>query len=182
MSSTTAIYNRISNSQNDLVSTAGQMKYNLPFSAVTVLFLTEAVASQDITCDPATQEQCYDENFSPVSCANVSDGGCPCPDGEVKCGAFQGYAGWCTPLCCDFVTEETCYNETTFEPIYCAKILDGGCPCPSNQVRCGVSQYSIGYCTDTCCETDICCDSVTEETCLDDDSNPSSCAPIEEGW
>jgi hypothetical protein len=136
-----------------------------------------------------------------------------CPEGQVKCGAFDGYDDWyCTSVCCDIMTEHTCYNETNTEALYCAKISEGGCPCQSGQVRCEVSQYSIGYCTDVCCDWEveetcynprtrrtkcarineggckhqsidqiISCNPDTEETCYDD-KIPTSCAPIHEGW
>lgn len=138
------------------------------------VFLIDGAAS-GAKCDLATQETCYDENFYPVSCANISDGGCDCPLGEVKCGAFKGYAGYCTPVCCDFLSEDTCYNETTSEPSFCVKISEGGCPCPPDQIRCGVSDFSIGYCTD------VCCDWVTEETCYDATTRKTTCVPITEG-
>lgn len=135
-----------------------------------------------------------------------------CPDGLVRCGAYEGYEGHCTAICCDIMTEDTCFDEKTSEPAYCAKISDGGCPCLPGQVRCGVNQYSIGYCTDVCCDWEteetcynprtgrsrcalrngggcdaasvepVRCNADTEETCYDEDSNPSSCAPIEVGW
>ncbi|KAL3788381.1 hypothetical protein HJC23_009187 [Cyclotella cryptica] len=138
------------------------------------VFLIHCAASE-VKCDLATQEICYDENFYPVSCANITDGGCDCPRGEVKCGAFKGYAGYCTPVCCDFLSEDTCYNETTSEPSFCAKISEGGCPCPTDQIRCGVSDFSIGYCTD------VCCDWATEETCYNATAGTTTCVPIIEG-
>ena len=40
-------------------------------------------------------------------------------------------------------------------------LSDGGCPCPDNQVRCGVTSFDPGYCTDACCDL-----SVEGEICL----------------
>ena len=135
-----------------------------------------------------------------------------CPEGLVRCGDYEGYEGRCTKVCCDIMTEDTCFDEETSEPSFCAKITDGGCPCPSGQVKCGVNQYSIGYCTDVCCDWEseetcynprtrrsrcarineggcgneniepISCNPDTEETCYDAESNPISCAPVEVGW
>ncbi len=59
------------------------------------------------------QETCYsdDNDNDPESkfCANVEDGGCPCPEEEKKCiGEFDAYG--CLPKsnCCDYETQETC--------------------------------------------------------------------------
>jgi hypothetical protein len=56
----------------------------------------------------------------------------------------NGYAGYCTDVCCDWKTEEICYNYDGYdddsfwwESKYCAEIADGGCPCQENQVKCG---------------------------------------------
>ncbi len=47
-----------------------------------------------LCCDDATEETCYStDTYEPDSCALISDGGCPCSEGETKCGAFPGYAG-----------------------------------------------------------------------------------------
>lgn len=124
----------------------------------------------------------------------ASDG---CPEGEVLCGAFDGYDGYCTSLCCDIMTEEPCFSDdASFEP-YCALISDGGCPCKLDEVRCEVSQYSIGYCADVCpcpdgevrcgafegfegiCTT-ICC-AESEETCYDENWEPLYCKAKSEG-
>jgi len=62
------------------------------------------------TCNWKIEETCYDDYWSPVSCANISDGGCPCPEGQSKCGAYdagtygpnsEAYAGFCTDQCWD---------------------------------------------------------------------------------
>ena len=125
-------------------------------------------------CCGADEEACYDENYSPVSCSKIADGGCPCPEGEEKCGADAefGWPGWCTPVCCDWETEETCYDENGMS---CAKYSDGGCPCAGNQTKCGAFEGYPGYCTD------LCCDDATEETCYDDNYSPVSCAKIADG-
>ena len=47
-----------------------------------------------------TAETCYDENYNAESCAPYADGGCPCPSGEERCGAYEGYLGYCTSVCC----------------------------------------------------------------------------------
>jgi hypothetical protein len=152
--------------------------------------------------------------FKSVALSLVVDGLAfdDCPGQQVRCGAYDGFEGVCTSLCCDIMTEDTCYDEITSEPSYCAKISEGGCPCPSGQVRCGMNEYSIGYCTDVCCDWEyeetcynprtrrskcarieeggcatqsnnvITCNSDTEETCYDNETNPISCAPLEVGW
>jgi len=90
-----------------------------------------------LCCDETTEETCYSQDtWEPESCALISDGGCPCPDGETKCGTFPGYAGYCTPVCCDDATEETCYTDS-WEPESCALISDGGCPCSEGETKCG---------------------------------------------
>jgi len=40
----------------------------------------------DSGCDWMTEETCFDDDFNPVGCAKWEDGGCPCRDGETKCG------------------------------------------------------------------------------------------------
>eukprot|EP00970_Alexandrium_tamarense_P008961 scaffold1760_cov131-Alexandrium_tamarense.AAC.1 len=53
-----------------------------------------------------SSETCFDENHKPESCAPHADGGCPCPSGEERCGAYEGYLGYCTSdVCCDYETE-----------------------------------------------------------------------------
>ena len=51
----------------------------------------------------------------------------------------------------------------------------GGCPCPSGEVKCGVSEYSSGYCTTLCCDWTI------EQTCYDSNREPISCRRYEDG-
>jgi len=128
-------------------------------------------------CCTMEEETCYDDMYQETGCAPLADGGCPCAEGEVKCGAIPewNYPGWCTEFCCT-EEEETCYDET-YEESGCAALAEGGCPCPEGQVKCGADpewDYS-GYCTDLCCADD-------EETCYSSDSfEPESCAPIAEG-
>lgn len=123
-----------------------------------------------------------------VWCANVDEGGCPCPAGEAKCGVFEvdgGHTGYCTPLCCDNDNDrdegrlqeqqrqrQTCYDEN-YDPSYCAYVDEGGCPCPEGQIKCGGTEDWAGYCTEACCDHD-------EEACYDARGN-KSCDKILEG-
>jgi len=52
---------------------------------------------------------------------------------------------------------------------------EGGCPCPKEQVKCGVSQFSSGYCTTLCCDWTI------EETCYDGNMEPAYCKKYDDG-
>ena len=130
----------------------------------------------DVCCDPATEETCYDDNYDPISCEAITDGGCPCPEGEEKCNADpeNGNVGWCAKLCCDSETEEMCFDEN-YDPISCAAIADGGCPCPEGEERCGANEASgyLGYCAKVCCKD-------SEEICYDN-YDPISCAAIADG-
>eukprot|EP01082_Thalassiosira_pseudonana_P006863 g14965.t1 g14965 contig21:262136-264265(+) len=127
-----------------------------------------------VCCDYETEETCYDENYNAESCAPHSDGGCPCPSGEERCGAYEGYLGYCTSgACCDYETEETCYDEN-YNAESCAPYADGGCPCPSGEERCGAYEGYLGYCTSVCCPDD-------SETCFDENHKPESCAPYADG-
>eukprot|EP01083_Nonionella_stella_P095428 267916_1 len=72
-----------------------------------------------VCCDVRTEETCYDDMTNEaITCARYDEGGCPCPDGQVKCGANEFSSGYCTSLCCDWMVEETCYDENG-EPAYC---------------------------------------------------------------
>jgi len=131
-------------------------------------------------CCNKNEETCYGEDGNAESCVAIADGGCPCPEGQVKCGASTTlgyeYPGYCTEICCD-ATEELCYSDADSwypRPTSCAKIADGGCPCPEGQVKCGSSEYYAGYCTALCCDSD-------SETCYDENWDADSCAPISEG-
>lgn len=123
-----------------------------------------------VCCEWGVQERCQEPdhdspgqyNFN-VWCANIADGGCSCPDGEMKCGEMEtdgGFTGYCTSLCCDGDDHQTCYDENS-DPSYCALISEGGCPCTEGKSKCGATDDWAGYCTDICCESD-------EETCYDD--------------
>ena len=134
-------------------------------------------------CDSITEEICveYDDGyyqpFTNQYCAAIAEGGCPCPEGQEKCGAdlANNSPGYCTDACCNYTTHETCYN-----PPSCALIVDGGCPCPVGQVKCGadLDNNYAGYCTD------VCCDQKTEEICYKEafGCQPSQfCAKIIDG-
>jgi len=58
---------------------------------------------------------------------------------------------------------------------YHTRYDEGGCPCPSGEVKCGVSEYSSGYCTTLCCDWTI------EQTCYDSNREPISCRRYEDG-
>jgi len=131
-----------------------------------------------VCCDYDTEETCFDDESNAASCKAFAEGGCPCPNGEEKCGADEmfGYSGYCSAVCCDDATEETCYNDE-WNAESCKAIAEGGCPCPEGEVKCGADEmYGYpGYCSA------VCCDDATEETCYDDEWNAESCAPIGEG-
>ena len=55
------------------------------------------------------------------------------------------YAGWCTDVCCNQKTEETCYDYDGGSN-YCALIADGGCPCPEGTERCGQGKIYTSSC------------------------------------
>mmetsp|Transcript_29881 Transcript_29881/g.54213 ORF Transcript_29881/g.54213 Transcript_29881/m.54213 type:complete len:160 (-) Transcript_29881:182-661(-) len=103
------------------------------------------IQQQDVVCSDI-QETCYDENWVVLSCAQIAEGGCPCPEGEVKCGADEliGYTGWCTArVCCDHETEITCYDDN-WKSESCAK-KNEGCPCPEGELKCDASKISVFY-------------------------------------
>mmetsp|Transcript_29535 Transcript_29535/g.60367 ORF Transcript_29535/g.60367 Transcript_29535/m.60367 type:complete len:198 (+) Transcript_29535:2129-2722(+) len=130
-----------------------------------------------LCCEDYVEETCYSQSTGQAeSCAKISDGGCPCPEGQIKCGAVGGYPGYCTDVCCDPWTEETCYSQYTGQPETCSSFADGGCPCPEGQVKCGAVDGYPGYCTS------ICCDQSIEETCTDTFSGEvKSCALFTDG-
>lgn len=144
-----------------------------------------------LTCNWRTHETCYDDNWVAVSCANITEGGCPCKGGQVKCGAQLDsqypYAGWCQdgpcPLTCNWETEESCYDENWVVQS-CAKVSDGGCACPAGQSRCGqfVEDNIVGWCQDPQWgECGLQCNWKKEETCYDDSWQAVSCALISDG-
>jgi hypothetical protein len=124
-----------------------------------------------VSCDPKTEETCYDEwHTKAVSCALISDGGCPCPEGQERCDAdlANGCVGECTDLCCDWTYEYACYGsywdgDINFKA--CGTYKDG-CPCPDGQTEC-----HHGFCSDACC------DMSTEQLCHGPD-NTSICVPV----
>lgn len=128
-------------------------------------------------CCTDQQEACYDyETDGKQTCADIETGGCPCAEGEVKCGAMPewDYAGYCTELCCQD-DEELCYSDDWYpQAESCAPIEGGGCPCKDGEEKCGAMpeiNYA-GYCTNLCCE---------EQTCYDWPSfSPSSCVAWDE--
>merc|ERR1719183_60897 len=131
-----------------------------------------------VSCDWRTEETCFGTAGSPVACASITEGGCPCPQGETKCGTDEYYAGWCQagpcPVNCDPATEETCWDDngvaTHCEP------FSVGCPCPQGQIRCGAepAQNYSGWCQHGPCPVQ--CDSQTEHTCWDASGLAVSCA------
>lgn len=133
-----------------------------------------------VCCEWDAQERCHapdpdDPAVWDVWCADVADGGCPCPDGEVKCGVSEydgGYSGHCATLCCG-EGEQTCYDEK-YDPSHCASVADGGCSCPRGREKCGGTEDWAGYCTDVCCDADY------EETCYDE-RGEKSCSEISQG-
>ena len=124
-------------------------------------------------CCTDEQEACYDYDTGLHTCADIAAGGCPCPEGEEKCGAVEGvYAGHCIApeLCCND-NEELCYSDDWYpQPENCALISSGGCSCPEGETKCGAEPEMnyAGYCTSLCCE---------EQTCYDWNTYlPTSCA------
>mmetsp|Transcript_20341 Transcript_20341/g.31004 ORF Transcript_20341/g.31004 Transcript_20341/m.31004 type:complete len:191 (-) Transcript_20341:380-952(-) len=93
----------------------------------------------------------YDSSGNPIPSYYCSDY-YPCP-ATVCCGA----------------EEDTCYDENS-TAFSCARLGSVGCPCPENEMRCGNSTYSFGWCDA------ICCDPAIEQVCTDEEGNPS-CAP-----
>jgi len=85
-----------------------------------------------VCCDIATEDTCYDSTTDdPISCARRIDGGCDCPDLEVKCHGGNHTSAVCTTLCCDWRIEQTCMNSNN-EPIMCKKYDEGPCPIPKD--------------------------------------------------
>lgn len=123
-------------------------------------------------CDPQTEQQC-------TRCSYGKDGA-PIPEyycapSDTIAGGNDGSGGCPEAVCCNVRTEETCYDETTEVATSCARYDEGGCPCPEGQVRCGVSQFSSGYCTSLCCDWTI------EETCYDGNMEPAYCKRYDDG-
>lgn len=111
-----------------------------------------------VCCDPSAEETCLNfDTWEPESCALIANGGCPCPYEQVKCGAFDGYAG----------TIVSILNEKF--PFILMKYLDW----TDGRV---VIAIIPGYCSPVCCDDEI------EETCHSTYSGRAeSCALISEG-
>ncbi|KAL9183377.1 hypothetical protein ACHAXT_005164 [Thalassiosira profunda] len=199
----------------------------------------------EVCCDLVREEACHDPITGDAThCAKLEEGGCPCPEGEEKCGANEYSSGYCTTLCCtstektcydldgeallcvdegercpkrtrgrkrrscnaeteqmctrctylgdgtampehycldneeecpelvccDVKTEETCYDALTGDATHCARLDEGGCPCPEGEERCGANDYSSGFCTRLCCDPET-----TVETCYDENHVPVLC-------
>ena len=111
---------------------------------------------------------CYDESYNAVLCLLISEEGCPCPEGQVRCNAdlVNGCVGYCTAdVCCDWTTEYVCHDSKV-----CAKYDGDGCPCADDQMECFPG---AGVCSS------ICCDSTIDETCYGSDGyTVSSCAKV----
>jgi hypothetical protein len=71
----------------------------------------------------------------------------------------------CPAIVCCAAEEDTCFNEDK-TAVSCAKLGSVGCPCPENEMRCGNSTNSFGWCDV------ICCDPATEKVCRDDEGKP----------
>ena len=112
----------------------------------------------DVCCTDE-QETCYDDDGM-ETCADIASGGCPCPEGQEKCGAYDGFAGYCTdPELCCADDEELCFSDDWYpQPESCAPISTGGCPCPEGETKCGIEpdMNYAGYCTSVCCEEQTC--------------------------
>ena len=123
-------------------------------------------------CDPKTEETCYDDAWSKaISCSLISDGGCPCPEGLVRCDAdlANGYVGYCTGVCCDWKKNEYhCYEGNG---LFSCGTFEEGCTCPEGQNEC--DKHS-GFCSN------VCCDYRREEHCYGP-NNTSVCAKIANG-
>ncbi|KAL7489519.1 hypothetical protein ACHAW6_015196 [Cyclotella cf. meneghiniana] len=83
-----------------------------------------------LCCNPKTEYSCWEMTknytFNVTSCAAI-DVGCPCPEGQTKCGYDETPSGLCSPVCCDARTEVFCIEfDGTNYTAYCA-ILDEGC-------------------------------------------------------
>mmetsp|Transcript_19342 Transcript_19342/g.37702 ORF Transcript_19342/g.37702 Transcript_19342/m.37702 type:complete len:81 (-) Transcript_19342:1100-1342(-) len=47
-----------------------------------------------VCCDESIEETCFSIFTGEAdSCALIIDGGCPCADGEIKCGVTDAYSG-----------------------------------------------------------------------------------------
>merc|ERR1719221_2222303 len=98
-------------------------------------------------CQPATEACCdlsevfcYDEKGA-TFCAKSYEG-CPCHEGEEKCGGFCQPA---TETCCD-ESEDFCVGEDG--ATFCAKSSEG-CPCHEGEQKCVYFEGEPGLCVPT---------------------------------
>jgi len=130
-----------------------------------------------VCCEWGKEDRCHgrdkdDPTVWDVWCANIDEGGCPCPEGEQKCATDNGsevlfkdefdfrnqrrspsphhIEAHCAKVCCRD-DEATCYDEN-YEPHSCVLIKNGGCSCPEGQVRCHGTKDWEGTCEEVCCE------------------------------
>ena len=127
----------------------------IKLDAVLISILISAAASSGTsdTCSGSmnTCTECiYDQSGNPIPSYYCSNSTCPA---TVCCGA----------------AEDTCYDENN-TAVSCARLGSIGCPCPENELRCGNSTYSFGWCDA------ICCDPAFEQVCTDEEGN-HFCAP-----
>lgn len=81
--------------------------YQLLLAILAILIVTGYCAS--MCCEDYIEETCYSIFTGQVeSCALIANGGCPCPIGQVKCGASLGYAG-------EILKQMTGINSETLE-------------------------------------------------------------------
>ncbi len=74
------------NSWNFILST--------PFGLIIISFIPKIGYCTNLCCQDGVEELCYSPYTGfEESCALISEGGCPCPEGQVKCGASTNYAG-----------------------------------------------------------------------------------------
>ena len=120
----------------------------ITIDAVLISILISAAASS-YTADCSGMNKCLecwlDDSGHPVSVEVCSHNTCP-------------------HLVCCSADEETCYDEND-TAVSCASLGSIGCPCPENQVRCGNTTHSFGWCDA------ICCDLASEEVCTDEQGN-----------
>lgn len=146
----------------------------LSFSLRRVVTATIPGFCSPVCCDDEIEETCHSTYSGRAeSCALISEGGCTCPDGEVKCNSFGDdigekrninlhdsftliledflilallifFSAYCARICCDQLTEENCFSPITGEVESCALIADGGCPCPKGEVKCGATEGYSG--------------------------------------
>lgn len=119
------------------------------------ILISAAASSYTADCSSQGMNKCltrsHDTSGHPVSVEVCSHEPCP------------------PPVCCS-LDEETCYDENNIA-VSCASLGSIGCPCPANEMRCGNTTNSFGWCDA------ICCDLASEEVCTDEEGN-HFCAPI----